>query len=126
MLPYPFKMVSFNKLPALPQMVVWYFLMLVCFLPGSLYLLRYHFRSSVILFVYILVFTPVMALFTGNEGTAFRQRDILTMIYFIPISVGFYNIKGWLASRLGGTCAQDRYRPGNKRCGRWRLRRNVT
>jgi hypothetical protein len=100
LVPVPFKEISFNKLPALPQMVVWYFLLLICFIPGCLYLLRFHFRSTAILFSYILIFTAAQALFTGNEGTAFRQRDTVIIFYFIPIAIGFYNLKGWLASRL--------------------------
>ncbi|MBT4485598.1 MAG: hypothetical protein HOC71_18170 [Candidatus Latescibacteria bacterium] len=100
MTPFPFKVTSFNKLPALPQMIIWYFLVIFCLLPGSLYLLRYHFRSSVILMVYLAVFTSAQALFTGNEGTAFRQRDVLTIFYFIPMSIGFFNLRGWLSLRL--------------------------
>ncbi len=100
MTPFPFKKITFNKLPALPQMIVWYFLLVFCLVPGSLYLLRYHFRSSAIIFVYLFVFTSAQALFTGNEGTAFRQRDVLTIFYFIPMAVGFFNLRGWLAQRL--------------------------
>ena len=97
MTPFPFKKVTFNKLPALPQMLVWYFLLIICFVPGVLYLLRYHFRNSAMVIIYLVVFTSAQALLTGNEGTAFRQRDVLTIFYFIPMAVGFNNIRGWLS-----------------------------
>lgn len=100
MTPFPFKMLSPNKLPTLPQMIIWYFLVIFCLVPGILYLLRYHFRSSAIVLVYLFVFTSAQALFTGNEGTAFRQRDVLTIFYFIPMAVGFFNLRGWLSLRL--------------------------
>ena len=99
--PNPFKRASLNKTPALPQMFIWYFLMIFFFFPGTLYLLRYHFRSSGAIFIFLLVFTSGLAFFTGNEGTAFRQRDILTPFFFIPIAVGMINTLGWLARRAG-------------------------
>jgi hypothetical protein len=99
--PNPFQDVTLNKIPALPQMFLWYFLLIFFFPVGTLYLLRYHFRSSGIIFIYLLVLTSGLAFFTGNEGTAFRQRDILTPFFFIPIAVGMINTLGWLARRAG-------------------------
>lgn len=99
--PNPFKRLSLNKTPALPQMFLWYFSMIFFFFPGTLYLLRYHFRSSGVIFIFLLVFTSGLALFTGNEGTAFRQRDIVTPFFFIPIAVSLINTLGWFARRAG-------------------------
>ena len=99
--PNPFQDVTLNKIPALPQMFLWYFLLIFFFPVGTLYLLRYHFRSSGIIFIYLLVLTSGLAFFTGNEGTAFRQRDILTPFFFIPIAVGMINTLGWLTRRAG-------------------------
>jgi len=97
--PRPFTRLSLNKLPGLPQMIIWY-LMLILFLPaGVLYLLRYRCREAGAVLVFLAVATSAMALFTGNEGTAFRHRDVLTLFYFIPITVGMFNIRGWLAGK---------------------------
>jgi len=95
--PNPFARLGMNKLPVLPQMLGWYIMLILFFPVGLLYLLRYHFRSAGIIFVYLFVVTSAAALFTGNEGTAFRHRDILTPFYFIPIAVGMVNLLGWLA-----------------------------
>lgn len=96
LVPFPFTKITFNKLPAIPQIIIWYVLLFVCLIPGVLYLLRYHDRGAAVVLVYLFVFTSAQALVTGNEGTAFRQRDTLTLIYFIPMSVGFFNLQGWL------------------------------
>ena len=74
--------------------------MLILFLPaGVLYLLRYRWREAGVVLVFLVVATSAVALFTANEGTAFRHRDILTPFYFIPITVGMLNIRGWLAEK---------------------------
>ena len=90
--PSPFSGVTLNKLPALGQMLVWYFLV-IFFLPvGAGYMFKYRYRiSGVVLVLTFAVFTA-MALFTGNEGTAFRQRDVVTPFFFIPIAIGIVNV----------------------------------
>ena len=96
LVPFPSLNISFNKVWALPQIFIWYILLFGCLIPGVLYLVRYHFRVTAVVIVYLFFFTSVQALFTGNEGTAFRQRDTLTIFYFIPMALGFFNLKGWL------------------------------
>lgn len=97
--PRPYARLSLSKLPALPQMIIWY-LMLVLFLPaGVLYLLQYRWREAGVVLVFLAVATSAVALFTANEGTAFRHRDVLTPFYFIPITIGMFNIRGWLAEK---------------------------
>ena len=99
--PRPHSRLSLNKLPVLPQMIVWH-LMLILFLPvGVLYLLRYRCREAGAVLVFLAVATSAMALFTANEGTAFRHRDVMTLFYFIPITIGMFNVRGWLAERFG-------------------------
>ena len=97
--PSPLKSRSLFKLPAAAQMIVWYLLLSLFFIPGTLYLLRYHYRASGIVLIYIFVFTTAFALVTGNEGAAFRQRDVITPFFFIPISLGMLNAWGWLAQK---------------------------
>jgi len=97
--PRPYARLSLSKLPALPQMIIWY-LMLILFLPaGVLYLLQYRWREAGVVLVFLVVATSAVALFTANEGTAFRHRDVLTPFYFIPITIGMLNIRGWLAEK---------------------------
>ena len=97
--PRPYARLSLSKLPALPQMIIWY-LMLVLFLPaGVLYLLQYRWREAGVVLVFLALATSAVALFTANEGTAFRHRDVLTPFYFIPITIGMFNIRGWLAEK---------------------------
>ena len=87
------------KVAVAPQVVLWMILLAFFFIPGVLHLWQYHRRSSGIVLVYLLIFTTALALFTGNEGAAFRQRDTLTPFFFIPISVGFFNVTGWLSRK---------------------------
>lgn len=87
------------KVAVAPQVVLWLVMLVLFFIPGALYLWHYHRRSSGIVLVYLIVFTSALALFTGNEGAAFRQRDTLTPFFFIPISVGFFNVTGWLSHK---------------------------
>lgn len=87
------------KAAVAPQVLLWLVLLAFFFIPGVLHLWRHHRRSSGIVLVFLLVFTSAMALFTGNEGTAFRQRDILTPFFFIPMSVGLFNVTGWLSEK---------------------------
>jgi len=97
--PRPYARLSLSKLPALPQMIIWY-LMLILFLPvGVLYLLQYRYREAGVVLVFLVVATSAMALFTANEGTAFRHRDVLTPFFLIPITIGMFNIRGWLARK---------------------------
>ena len=100
--PNPFVLLKKSQIPVVPQMLAWYVLLLFCFPVGVLHLARHYYRESGIILICILLFTVAMALFTGNEGTAFRQRDMLIPFYFIPISVGLVNLSGWLASKLNG------------------------
>ena len=97
--PNPLKAGSIYKIPAACQMIVWYFLLSLFFIPGVLYLLRYHYSASGIVLIYIFFSTSAFALFTGNEGAAFRQRDVITPFFFIPISLGIVNAWGWLARK---------------------------
>jgi hypothetical protein len=117
--PRPYTRLGLNKLPALPQMVIWY-LMLILFLPaGVLYLLRYRCREAGTVLVFLAVATSAMALFTGNEGTAFRHRDVLTIFYFIPITIGMFNIRGWLAEKY----KELQLASSRQAVDKWRLQR---
>ncbi|MBN2289665.1 MAG: hypothetical protein JXQ83_10070, partial [Candidatus Glassbacteria bacterium] len=98
--PNPFIRIKASQAPVAPQMVIWYALLLFCLPAGVLHLVRHHYRESGIVLVYILVFISALAIFTGNEGAAFRQRDMVTPFFFIPISVGMFNLLGWLAVKV--------------------------
>jgi hypothetical protein len=98
--PNPLHADRLSKLAVVPQMTVWCLMLLLCFPVGVLYLLQHRYRASGVLLVFLLVFTPLMALFTGNEATAFRQRDMLSPFFFIPIGIGLANLLGWLSARL--------------------------
>lgn len=108
--PNPFQDFGLNKLAAFPQMLLWYPLLLIGFPLGTLYLWRYRRRDSLIIFVYLALFTTAMALFTGSVGTAIRHRDILTPYFLIPAVVGLFNLRGWVESRLsaGGSAGAGR------------------
>ncbi len=90
---------TLSKIAIAPQIILWLALLVFCFVPGLLWLLRYRKRSSGILMLFLVIFTSAMALYTGNEGAALRQRDVLTPVFFIPMAVGFFNLAGWYSRR---------------------------
>jgi len=98
--PNPITGVSHNNVYALPQMLLWYPLLLLFLPAGALYLLRYKYRESGVLIVFLLIVTSANALVSGNVGTVFRQRDVLIPLYFVIISVGLFNLRGWAAMKI--------------------------
>ncbi|MFH1068120.1 MAG: glycosyltransferase family 39 protein [Candidatus Glassbacteria bacterium] len=98
--PNPITGVTRSNLYAFPQMLLWYPLLLIFLPAGTLYLLRYKYRESGALIVFLLVLTSANALASGNVGTVFRQRDVLTPLYFVISSVGLFNLCGWAALKI--------------------------
>jgi len=90
--PLPWK-VYYSKpfLIASPQMLIWY-LLLPLSLSGILMQLRYNWRESLPLVMYIFIIGSILVFTGGNIGTAFRFRDILTPLILLFASIGLVGL----------------------------------
>ena len=89
--PFVWDMKSKSMLMSFPQMILWY-LLLVFAMVGILFGLRYNWRYTFIFIINILLLSSVIALSSGNIGTLFRHRDIVTSFYLIFSAVGITHL----------------------------------
>lgn len=85
--PFPWKMSSKLSLMSLPQMIIWYPLLLFSFL-GVLIQLKNNWRKSFVFIVYFFIIGSALSLAQGNVGTVFRIRDMFTPIILLFSSIG--------------------------------------
>lgn len=93
--PFPWKIYTQLLLMSYPQAILWYSLIPFVFV-GMATALRYKWRETFIIFVYIIIIGSIVATHSGNIGTVFRHRDMLTPLFLIFASVGFMKIFGQL------------------------------
>ena len=76
------------QLAAYPQMVLWYLVLL--WVPVGLWRgWRAHRAATVLNWTYVLLITSIVALASGNIGTAFRHRDMVIPFYLMFGVAGF-------------------------------------
>ncbi|MFH1508126.1 MAG: glycosyltransferase family 39 protein [Candidatus Omnitrophota bacterium] len=92
--PYIWKLDSKLKLLSLTQMFFWYPLLSFALL-GLFILMRYLSGQYLILFIYFLTMSFMIAMSQGNVGTLFRFRDLLTPVILLWSSVGIAKVLGW-------------------------------
>lgn len=80
--PFPWGIKSLNQLIALPQIILWYGLF-VFSLIGLFICIRNKIKISLCLILYIFLMGSIIVLSSGNIGTTFRHRDILTPFFLI-------------------------------------------
>lgn len=85
--PFPWKIYSKLSLVALPQMLIWYFLLPFSIL-GMLIQLRYNWRKSLMLIMYFFLTASILSLTGGNIGTDFRIRDVFTPTIILFSAIG--------------------------------------
>lgn len=94
LVPLPWWISSFSQLSAYPQLILWY-----CLLPfaliGLIFAIRYRFRESVVIIIYLLTVTSQFALVEANVGTAMRHRDLVIVFYFIFAAAGLFKLFRW-------------------------------
>ena len=91
LVPFPWEVHSKLLLMSYPQVILWYLLIPFVF-TGMITAFRYKWRETFIIFVYIILFGSIAALHSGNIGTVFRHRDMLTPIFLIFGSIGLIKI----------------------------------
>ena len=85
--PFPWQLGSALQVMALPEMLIYYLLIVPMFL-GIKFVLKNKIREGGIIVVYIFVMLFVLAFVEGNIGTLFRHRAMVLPFIFILAGVG--------------------------------------
>ncbi|MFH1492263.1 MAG: glycosyltransferase family 39 protein [Candidatus Omnitrophota bacterium] len=88
--PFPWRVSLRLSIFALPQMMIWYFLLPFSVI-GMILQLRYNREKSLVLIAYFLITGSLLVMAGGNIGTDFRFRDILTPIVILFAIIGICN-----------------------------------
>ncbi|MBI3087430.1 MAG: glycosyltransferase family 39 protein [Candidatus Omnitrophica bacterium] len=96
--PLPGRITTPASLLVLPQMLCWYTLLAAAAV-GLWSLLRTRWRAACLPLLPLIVLTGVLGATSGNIGTAFRHRDLVTPLYFLFAAVG--GLRLWEAARRG-------------------------
>jgi hypothetical protein len=83
--PFPWQMTSFNRLQVLPQMLVWYAI-LVLSVFGFFRLMTGKPREAILMGTFLVIGIAINSLAEGNVGAAFRHRDAFTPMFIIIAS----------------------------------------
>lgn len=93
--PFPWNIHTKMMLISYPQMVLWYILTPFVII-GMLTAVRYRWRYSFILILYLFVIASIIAVTGGNIGTLLRHRDLITPILLIFCALGLLKTTGKL------------------------------
>ncbi len=91
--PFVWDIKSKSMLMSFPQMILWY-LLIIFAIVGMFFGLRYSYKYTLIMTTYIFMLSSVIALSSGNIGTLFRHRDMVTSFYLIFSAVGIAHLSG--------------------------------
>lgn len=92
-LPFPWSITSKTQLAVYPQVIIWYFMVPFTIL-GILFSIKYRFKESFTLLVYLILVTSMFSLVEGNIASAVRHRDLVLIFCFIFSSVGIVRFFG--------------------------------
>lgn len=95
LVPFPWKTYTGLQLISYPQTILWYLLIPFVFI-GMVTALRYKWKETFVIFAYIIVLGSIIAMNSGNIGTVFRHRDMLTPLFLIFGAVGIIKTFGRL------------------------------
>lgn len=80
--PFPWATASLGQLTVYPWMLIWYGLLTLAFL-GLILALASNSRPTLVLMIYVLFMGSAIALSSGNIGTVFRHRDLVSPVLLI-------------------------------------------
>lgn len=86
--PFPWQLGSALQIMAVPEMLIYYSLIIPMFM-GIKFVLKNKIREGGIIVAYIFVMLFVLAFVEGNIGTLFRHRAMVLPFIFILVGVGF-------------------------------------
>lgn len=85
--PFPWAVTGLRQFLTVPETVVWYGLM-PAFLRGMRFTLGNRFRAALPIIAFTVTLTIAYAVFQSNVGTAYRQRNQITMFFFVFMGAG--------------------------------------
>lgn len=80
--PFPWKISSASQAVSLPQMIIWYFLMIMAISGIFIGIKKNPLIISAVLF-YIFIMGTLISLADGNVGTLFRHRDMISPLVML-------------------------------------------
>jgi hypothetical protein len=86
--PFPWQMTSFRQMITMPEVFLWW-LSIPLMLSGLVYTIKNRLRQAIPILIFSLLLTMAYSLFSGNVGTAYRQRTQIQVFLFIFIGVGW-------------------------------------
>ena len=86
--PFPWQMTNFRQLVTLPEVLLWW-ASIPFMLNGLLYTIRHKLRKAIPIIIFSLMLTLAYSIFSGNVGTAYRQRTQIQVFLFMFIAVGW-------------------------------------
>lgn len=86
--PFPWQITNFRQLVTLPEVLLWWS-SIPFMISGLLYTIRHRLRKAVPILVFSLMLTLAYSVFSGNVGTAYRQRTQIQVFLFMFIAVGW-------------------------------------
>ena len=85
--PFPWQIGSMSQIAAIPEMLLYYLLLLAMFV-GWRFIMRYKIREGGLIIAYIFIMMLVLAFIDGNIGTLFRHRSMILPLYFVLAAIG--------------------------------------
>ena len=85
--PFPWQLGSMQQVMAVPEMLVYYFL-IPAMLTGIKFVMKRRSFEGYMMIVYVFIMMLVLAFIEGNIGTLFRHRAMVMPLIFIFIGIG--------------------------------------
>jgi hypothetical protein len=89
--PFPKRVSNLFFLVTFPQMVLWYLLIPFIFI-GIFEAVKNNHMPAIVVLTHTIVFTFVISIASGNVGTLFRHRDLITPFYLIFAANGLSKV----------------------------------
>ena len=86
--PFPWQANNLRQAITIPEVLVWWAIMPMM-IAGIWYSVRHRLRKAFPILIFSLMLTLAYSIFSGNVGTAYRQRTQIQVFLFIFIGVGW-------------------------------------
>ena len=111
--PFPWQMTSLSQLMTLPDMLIWWGMM-IFLVRGLIYSIRHRLRNSIAVLMFSLMLTIGYCIFQGNVGMAYRQRTQIQVFLFMFGAVGWTLLQENKENKKAVILAKNRERAGKK------------
>ena len=111
--PFPWQMNSLTQLMTLPDMLIWWGMM-IFLVRGLIYSIKHRLRNSIAVLMFSLMLTIAYCVFQGNVGMAYRQRTQIQVFLFMFGAVGWTLLQEHKENKKAVMLAKNRERAGKK------------